>query len=743
MEPYYIFAVIVLFGLAVSDLIVGVSNDAVNFLNSAIGAKTGSRALIMTVASLGVLIGATFSSGMMEVAREGIFHPNMFLFSEIMIIFMAVMITDVILLDMFNTFGLPTSTTVSIVFEILGAAVAVSILKVSSVDGDMSELASYINTSKALVIISGILLSIAISFTVGAIIQYFTRLLFTFNYAKKMKYFGSVWGGLSITAITYFMVIKGAKGSSFVTPNMLDYLNNHTFEMMVASFIVWTIILQLLMMIVNLNIPKTIVLAGTFALAMAFAGNDLVNFIGVPLAGYHAFLTLLHTPGATADTLMMTALKGKVQTPTSFLLVAGIIMILTLWLNKKSRLVTETSVNLSRQDEGAERFGSSLLSRSIVRGSMNIGIFFNQIMPLPLKRGIDRRFEPVLESGNVRDADKPAFDMVRAAVNLTVASILISYATSMKLPLSTTYVTFMVAMGSSLADRAWGRESAVYRITGVFTVIGGWFLTAFVAFLVTFIFANLIYAGGAIAVILLLMLALTFIYRTYHLHRIRNEIQLKSTLSEQNVDAQMLIQNVSQNVVDTLSTVQSVFEDTITGLATEDRKKLKNARNEVQKLNEQTRYLRNNIANTIQKLEMEEIETGHYYVQEIDYIREIVTSLRFVTEPAYNHINNNHKGLIPEQIQELTVLNNRIMDLFNTIKSRIKEERFDDYDLIEATQEHLVEDLEKARKRQIKRIKNKTVGTKNSLLYLGILNEGRNILSQVSRVLRAQRDFVG
>ncbi|HDR04773.1 MAG TPA: phosphate permease [Candidatus Marinimicrobia bacterium] len=746
MDTFYLIITVILFALAISDLIVGVSNDAVNFLNSAIGAKAAKRRTIMIIASLGVLFGATFSSGMMEVARKGIFHPDMFLFSEIMIIFLAVMITDVILLDLFNTFGLPTSTTVSIVFELLGAAVAVSLLKIWGMGGTAYDLSVYINSSKALAIISGILLSIVVSFTAGVFFQYLTRLVFTFKYDKQLRRWGAIWGGFSISAITFFILLKGIGGASFLTTEMAAFIKGNTFKIILISFVSWTVLLQFLRMIIHLDIPRTIVLIGTFALAMAFAGNDLVNFIGVPLAGFRAFQELINTPGALPDTLLMTVMKGKVSTPTIFLLLAGLIMVITLWFSKKAQSVTKTEVNLGRQDEGYERFGSSALSRSIVRGAISLSQVFRQIIPAGIHRRIDRRFKPMEEVAGVKIADKPAFDMIRAAVNLTLASIIISFATSLKLPLSTTYVTFMVAMGSSLADRAWGRESAVYRITGVFTVVGGWFMTALIAFLVSFTFAVTIHFGGGIGITILLILAFYFIYRTYVLHNQKVKTEEESVqnqlISGEMVNQETLVTIISQNIVEVLETIQSVFSNTIIGLKNEDRKILKNAKNEVHSLSEKTKSLRDNISKTIQQLEMEAVESGHFYVQELDNLREIVTSLKFITEPSYTHINNNHKGLIAEQVNELNNLNKEINKLFDIIQDRIQGNNFDQLESIEVLQQEILEGIEKIRRKQVKRIKQNIVGTKNSLLYLSLLNEAKNILLHINKLLKSQRDFI-
>ena len=448
MEQFYLILVVVLFALAISDLIVGVSNDAVNFLNSAIGSKAAPKWIIFTVASLGVLVGATFSSGMMEVARKGIFHPDMFFFSEIMIIFLAVMITDVILLDAFNTFGLPTSTTVSIVFELLGAAVAVSLVKISQAGASISELSNYINSSKALAIISGILLSVFVAFLVGAIVQYISRLVFSFKQHKTLKYYGSIFGGLSIAAMTYFMIIKGAKGASFMSKETVEFLKSNMIMILVYSFFGWTLLLQLLYWIFKIDIPKMIVLVGTFGLAMAFAGNDLVNFIGVPLAGFSSFKAWAASGGMSPDSFEMGMLSGKVPTPTYMLIIAGFVMIITLITSRKARGVVATTVDLSRHGEGDERFGSSLFSRTIVRSATTINKNIKRVLPNSVIKGIESRFEPNDELIDIPEYERPAFDKIRASVNLIVAGILISIGTSLKLPLSTTYVTFMVAMGT-------------------------------------------------------------------------------------------------------------------------------------------------------------------------------------------------------------------------------------------------------------------------------------------------------
>src|SRR6056297_3298054 len=587
MESFYLIIVVILFALAISDLIIGVSNDAVNFLNSAIGSKVAPRHVIMIIASVGIIIGTTFSSGMMEVARKWIFHPDQFYFSEIMIIFLAVMLTDILLLDIFNTLALPTSTTVSIVFELLGSAVAVSLVKINRLGVSLAEMSNYINTAKALAIIAGILLSVIVAFTVGSIIMYFTRLVFSYNYKRTFKYFGSIWGGIAITAITYFILIKGAKGTSFLTDATAEWIKTNATLIILYSFIGWTLLLQLLYWLVRFDSLKLVVLVGTFALAMAFAGNDLVNFIGVPLAGLKSYQAFIADPVSDPNGLLMTALTGKAKANTVLLLIAGLVMVVTLWLSRKARRVTETEVNLSRQSSGSERFGSSMLSRTLVKAALDMDTAVGKIIPKKVNKFLKKRFDTSEYQKSIKDQkDMPSFDMVRASVNLTVASVLIAFATSLKLPLSTTYVTFMVAMRSSLADKAWGRESAVYRITGVITVIGGWFFTAFVAFTAAFLIAVAISYGGNIAILLLVLLAFFFVVKTHALHKKRSSEKAKQDLLlAEEVGEQTIRTKCTSQVNSMLDAVIKVFNETLLGLANEDRKALKNVCHQVETLN--------------------------------------------------------------------------------------------------------------------------------------------------------------
>lgn len=739
MEIYYLIILILLFVLAISDLMVGVANDAVNFLNSAIGSRVAARHWILLVASVGVLVGAVFSSGMMEIAQKGVFRPEKFYMSEIMTLFMAVILTDVIVLDFFNTFGLPTSTTVSLVFELLGSAVAISIFKISENNESIADLGSYINTAKALAMISGIFISVVIAFFIGTIVQYIARVLFTFNYTRSMKYVGSIWGGISLTAITYFIAMKGLNSTALVSPDTLNFINQHTMVILLLSFTGWTIIFQLAISIFKWNILRFVVLAGTFALALSFAGNDLVNFIGPTMAALKTYQVHLANPGVAPDQLLMTDLAGPVSTNTLYLLIAGLVMVITLWTSRKARTVTNTEVGLANQDSGAERFGSTQLSRSIVRISRSFSEGVGRITPLRIKSFLSRRFDlsKALVVKNPKDA--PAFDLVRASVNLVVSSILISLGTSLKLPLSTTYVTFMVAMGTSLSDRAWGRESAVYRVTGVITVIAGWFFTALITFIVSFVVAAALFYWKAFALVGLAILAGWLLIRSNLIHRSRNQ---NRDVGAELITDKSVVEKCTLGVNNSLRDVVEVFSQTIDGLTSENRKLLRTVNNRVADLNSNAKNFKNNIYQTLKKLEADSVETGHYYVQVVDYLREIAHSLSFITEPSLKHIENQHKGLTTDQAIELTTISNQVSDFFQEIMKIIKNNDFTGVPQVVSKQQDILDKLNEARKNQVKRIKQGVTGTRNSVLYLGLINEIKNIMLHTVNLLKAQRDFI-
>lgn len=744
MTTFYLVIVIVLFVLAISDLIVGVSNDAVNFLNSAVGSKVAKYRNILIVAALGIIVGCTFSSGMMEVARKGIFHPELFYFDEIILLFLAVMVTDVILLDTFNTFGMPTSTTVSIVFELLGAAVAFSMFKILN-DPNALSLGEYINSAKALAIISGILLSVVVAFTAGAIFQYLTRLLFSFDYNKRMKYFGSLWGGIAIAAITFFLLIKGSKGASFMDDATKSAIKDNAFLIIGISFGAWTIILQVLTMVFKkFDMMKFIVMIGTFALAMAFAGNDLVNFIGVPLAGYNSY-ELYTAAGGSADTFSMEGLAGKVPTPTLLLLLAGLIMTATLWLSNKAKSVIKTSLDLGRQYEGGERFSSYQVSRTIVRNFSKAAEVVSNIMPRKANTFISNQFDerPFIAKQANLGKDAPVFDLVRAASTLVVASILISIGTSYKLPLSTTYVTFMVFMGTSLADGAWGRESAVYRVSGVLSVIGGWFFTAFSAFTAAFIIACIFYFGGNIAVVLVLLLTGYVIYRTHKLHNAKKEEQLEflKSLEDGPMTRGRVLKLCSDKTYEYLSAYSGLIEDTIDGLESENLNKLNKTYKKFKKKHRQTGELRLAANNSLDQIEDEELDIAHLYILVIDYLHEIGNSISHIVKPSLAHIDNNHKTLVADQIADLRTLHGKLKEKMVSAINVYKNDTNNADEVLDNMGSY-VNLIRNIRKKQIKRIKNHEIGTRNSLLYLNHLAEFRNVGWFTSRLVRIYSDLV-
>lgn len=741
MEKIYLIIIIILFILAISDLIVGVANDAVNFLNSAIGSKAAPLGWILFVAALGIVIGATFSSGMMEVARKSIFYPGSFTFGNIMVIFLAVMMTDVILLDLFNTFGLPTSTTVSIVFELLGAAVGMAILRISQSETEtIANMAGYINSAKALAIISGILVSVVIAFSVGALVQYLSRIIFSFNYEKPLKYFGSLWGGLAIAAITYFILIKGAKGASFMHEDTVAWIKSHTMVILGFSLLGWTIIMQLLIWIFRLNILRLVVLVGTFALAMAFAGNDLVNFIGVPLAGFESFNIFNNAGGINPNSFMMSSLAGKIKTPTVYLLIAGLIMVITLWLSRKAKSVVKTTLNLSNQDETTERFESSVLARALVRQSIGINKTLRKILPNNFINAIDKRFDATYFQKVTKKQKGINFDLIRASVNLIVASILIALGTSLKLPLSTTYVTFMVAMGTSLADGAWDRESAVYRITGVVTVIGGWFFTALSAFTVSLLIALFIAWSFPYGIAIVAIIAVFVLYRTHVFHNKKSEeeAEIKSVETE---DGNGIYEVCSNNVISILLATEKAYENTVVALKNEKRKKLKQTEKTVNKLNSEAKKLKKKIPSTIMKLSEEAFESGHYYVEVIDYMREAMHSLYYIVEPAYKHVDNNHKPFTGFQANSLIALSNQIQIYIDRIIKDIGKSNFTNEELILENSKTIVDLIMKDRKKQLKLIKKEPGSTRTNLLYLDILNETKNLVLLIVNTYKSFRDF--
>ena len=742
----YLIMIIALGLLAVGDLVVGVSNDAVNFLNSALGSKAISVRNIMILASLGVAVGAVFSSGMMEVARKGIFNPDMFFFSEIMIIFMAVMITDILLLDFFNTLGMPTSTTVSIVFELLGAAVAVSLIKIFATGGDTSMLAEYINVAKATQIIGGILLSVFVAFSVGALVQYISRLMLSYNYEKKANWVGSLFGGVALTSITYFILMKGIKGTAYAKQSF-DILNGSTIANFMetqvifiafTSFILLSIFSYILISFLKINIYKIIIGVGTFSLALAFAGNDLVNFIGVPIAAWQSY-EAWSVSGIQATEFSMEVLATKVPTPTILLFIAGMVMVVTLWISSKAKKVTKTEIDLARQQDTKERFKPNFLSRGLVRLSVSFSNITSKLLPQSSKDIIESRFEkPAIQLSSNKSIELPAFDMIRAAVNMMVAAILISIATSFKLPLSTTYVTFMVAMGTSLADRAWGSESAVYRVAGVLNVIGGWFFTAFIAFIGCGLIAFLINLGGPSAIAILLFLALIILARNYISHRketaqIKNEDALSTAESS---SIQGLIIESSSNVSKASKKVKKIFTASINGLATQDLKALKKNKKEVKSLAEEIDDLRNDLFYFIKNLDESTIKgASNFYINVLGSLQDISESLQYISKVTFKHINNNHKALTFNQIRELKEISLELETLFERIKFAFSKNNYREISSILDSKNQLLKSVREKINNQISRTKSEESSPKNTTLYFSILTESKDLIKATMAML--------
>jgi|LAHS01.1.fsa_nt_gb phosphate/sulfate permease len=751
MQSIYLIALIILIAFAVLDLMVGVANDAVNFLNSAIGSKAASRRVIYTVATIGILVGVMTSSGMMEVARNGVFHPGMFTFFDVMMLFLAVVLTDVIMLDIFNSLGLPTSTTVSLIFELLGSSVCIALFKISHDPAlNVTNLAQYINGGKALGMISGILVSVVIAFVTGSFVMYVTRLLFSFNYTKKIKTAGALWCGFALTAITYFALFKGLKGTPVIPDSTFNFVEAHLWSSLGMLFIFWTILMYLLATL-KVKILNIAVLAGTFALALAFAGNDLVNFIGVSVAGYDSYSTASAAVNAgmpaasVGSNLLMGSLAAPVKANPMMLLAAGIIMAVTIWTSKKARHVTDTEVNLARQDEGVEKFGSTSVSRAIVRLSMDINSAVKFALPAGLLRAINKRFQHPSDyqinsfSAESADSQRASFDILRASVNLTMSALLIVSATSLKLPLSTTYVTFMVAMGSSLADRAWGRESAVYRITGVLTVISGWFLTALIAFVVAFCVAEVLMLGKLVAVILLTLFACWLLYRSHYKKSKKENIALADAARDEKLS---VVEKCSRGISDSISQIEFVYTQALDGAFKEDRRLLKEMLQKSASLYHSASDLKNNVVDTLIIFNKNNVETGHYYVQVVDYMDEVTKSIYQITKAAYDHINNNHEGLSAEQVADLQDMNDKLSIVFRKVSNMLSANNFDQIDEVISLGDNIFETQAEAIKHQIQRNKENQNTVRSSALYFNIIAEVKIIVLQLRNLLKAQKYFL-
>ncbi|MCD8094066.1 MAG: inorganic phosphate transporter [Bacteroides sp.] len=743
METIYLGIVVFLFILAIFDLVVGVSNDAVNFLQSAVGAKAASFKTILFIAGIGVFIGAALSNGMMDIARHGIYQPEHFYFAEIMCILLAVMLTDVVLLDVFNTMGMPTSTTVSMVFELLGGTFALALFKVYG--SDTLQLGDLINTDKALSVIMAIFVSVAIAFFFGMLVQWIARIVFTFNYKKKMKYSIALFGGIAATSIIYFMLIKGLKDSSFMTSDNKHWIQENTGMLILYCFIFFTVLMQILHWL-KVNIFKVVVLMGTFALAMAFAGNDLVNFIGVPLAGYSSFVDYTANGMSVGpDGFLMTSLLGPAKTPWYFLFGAGVIMVYALCTSKKAHNVIKTSVNLSRQDEGEETFGSTPIARTLVRFSMGMANGISKIMPESSKRWINTRFQ----KDEAIIADGAAFDLVRASINLVMAGLLIALGTSLKLPLSTTYVTFMVAMGTSLADRAWGRDSAVYRITGVLSVIGGWFITAGAAFTICFLVTSIIYLGGTTAIIALIGLAVFMLIRSQIMYKRRKAKEKGSETLKQLMQStdnaeviQLLRKHTREELVKVLEFTEENFERTVTSFLHENLRGLRRAAGSVKFEKQLIKQMKRTGTLAMCRLDNNTVlEKGLYYYQGNDFASELVYSVGRLCEPCLEHIDNNFNPLDAIQKGEFTDVTEDITNLLQICRHRLEINNYDDLETDIRKANDLNGQLAQMKREELRRIQTQSGSIKVSMVYLTMVQEAQNIVTYTINLMKVSRKF--
>ena len=743
MESIYLGIVIFLFLLAIFDLTVGVSNDAVNFLNSAIGAKAASFKTIILIAAVGIFCGATMSNGMMEIARHGIFRPEAFHFNELMCIFLAVMVTDVVLLDIFNTLGMPTSTTVSMVFELLGGTFALAMLKIAAGPESLT-FAELLNTEKALTVILGIFLSVAIAFFFGTLVQYLSRIIFTFNYTTKLKWTIGLFGGIAVTAIIYFMLIKGIKDASFMTDAHKLWVKDNTLTIVGGCFVFFTVLMQILHWC-KVNVFKVIVLLGTFALAMAFAGNDLVNFVGVPLAGFSSYTDFMANGNGVANDYLMGALNEPAKTPFIFLFLSGVIMVISLITSKKAQNVIKTSVDLSRQDDGNEMFGSSAIARSLVRSMTTLGNNISKIIPEKVKVWLDSRFnkdEAILANG-------AAFDLVRASVNLVLAGLLIALGTSLKLPLSTTYVAFMVARGSSLADRAWGRESAVFRVTGVLSVIGGWFITAGAAFIICFFVTMIMYFGGMTAMVIMIGVAAFILIRSNNKYRKKMKSEKQDDVFQQMLSSKdkavvwnLLRQHVRENLVKVLDFAANTYGQMTDGFIREDLKSLRKAVSSTNDEKDILKKIRRKETLGMRRIDRNvAIEKNTWFHLGSNSSEQMMYCLKRMCEPCKEHVDNNFNPLPAECAEEFVPIRDMLKSLLERTKDIIDKGNYEEADLVLAEGEELKTCLSRLHKMRIERMQEENSSVKLSLVYLNLLQESQELVSIMRHMLRASRKF--
>lgn len=748
METIYLGIVIFLFMLAVFDLLVGVSNDAVNFMNSAVGAKVANFKTIVIVAAIGVFAGAVLSNGMMDIARHGIFQPVNFSFYEIMCILLAVMVTDVVLLDVFNTLGLPTSTTVSMVFELLGGTFILAILKIVGDETGLLTLGDMMNTEKALSVIMGIFLSVAIAFIAGTFVQYISRLIFSFNYKKNLSWTIGIFGGIAVTSLSYFMLIKGLKSAPFMTPESLAWISENTTLLVVGCFITFTLLMQILHWC-RVNVFKIIVLLGTFSLALAFAGNDLVNFIGVPLAGFSAYTDYVaNSNGVSIHDFMMTSLMSSAKTPAIFLFASGLIMVYALATSKKAKNVIKTSVDLARQEEGDEMFGSSALARTIVRRANNINDFLKRVIPVGMRRWIDSRFnkdEVILENG-------AAFDLVRAAVNLVLSGLLIIIGTTMKLPLSTTYVTFIVAMGTSLADRAWSRESAVYRITGMLSVIGGWFITAFVAFTICALVTFIMFYTSFVGMFIFIVVAVVLLVRSNIKYSKKEKAEQQDDIFKRMMaskDKNEILALLRQHVKETLTSYITFSEDTYVkvtdGFIHEDLKSLRKAMNATDDQKKMLKKRRRKELLGLRRIPITiAIEKNTWFHLGSNSCEEMLYCLKRICEPCKEHVDNNFNPISKDCVTEFLPVREELCRLMERTRTAIENNNYEEADDILAKGDALKNSISSLRKQMMNRMQEAdNASLKASMVYLNILQESQELVSIWRHLLRASRFFQG
>ena len=708
METIYLGIVIFLFMLAVFDLLVGVSNDAVNFMNSAVGAKVANFKTIVIVAAIGVFAGAVLSNGMMDIARHGIFQPVNFSFYEIMCILLAVMVTDVVLLDVFNTLGLPTSTTVSMVFELLGGTFILAILKIVGDETGLLTLGDMMNTEKALSVIMGIFLSVAIAFIAGTFVQYISRLIFSFNYKKNLSWTIGIFGGIAVTSLSYFMLIKGLKSAPFMTPESLAWISENTTLLVTGCFITFTLLMQILHWC-RVNVFKIIVLLGTFSLALAFAGNDLVNFIGVPLAGFSAYTDYVaNSNGVSIHDFMMTSLMSSAKTPAIFLFASGLVMVYALATSKKAKNVIKTSVDLARQEEGDEMFGSSALARTIVRRANNINDFLKRVIPAGMRRWIDSRFnkdEVILENG-------AAFDLIRAAVNLVLSGLLIIIGTTMKLPLSTTYVTFIVAMGTSLADRAWSRESAVYRITGMLSVIGGWFITAFVAFTICALVTFIMFYTSFVGMFIFIVVAVVLLVRSNIKYSKKEKAEQQDDIFKRMMaskDKNEILALLRQHVKETLTSYITFSEDTYVkvtdGFIHEDLKSLRKAMNATDDQKKMLKKRRRKELLGLRRIPITiAIEKNTWFHLGSNSCEEMLYCLKRICEPCKEHVDNNFNPISKDCVTEFLPVREELCRLMERTRTAIENNNYEEADDILAKGDALKNSISSLRKQMMNRM---------------------------------------